>query len=251
MISTLALRELRSLFLSPLAWSVLAIVQFMLGYLFLTQVEWYLQNQAKLLTMLNPPGLTELVVSPIFSNAAIILLLVIPLLTMRVIAEEKRNKTLPLLLSAPISMTEIILGKYFGILGFVVINLIFISLLPLSLLNGGNLDLGMIASGFIALFLLLASFTATGIYMSTITSQPTIAAVSTFGLLLMFWIIDWAVSINSEQTSQIAQYLSMLKHYQPLINGIFKSSDVIYYFLFILTFLVLSIRRLHADRLQH
>ena len=121
----------------------------------------------------------------------------------------------------------------------------------MSIIGSGNLDFGMILSGFIALSLLLASFTATGVYMSTITSQPTIAAVSTFGLLLLLWIIDWTVSISNNQATEITQYLSMLKHYQPLINGVFTSSDVIYYLLFILTFLVLSIRRLHADRLQH
>jgi len=155
------------------------------------------------------------------------------------------------LLSAPISMTEIILGKYFGIMGFIFINLLFIMLMPISLLSGGSLDTGMIVSGFVALTLLLSSFVATGVFMSTITSQPTIAAVSTFGLLLMFWIIDWATGINNFQATDVTQYLSMLKHYQPLINGIFKSSDIIYYLLYIITFLVLSIRRLHADRLQH
>jgi len=251
MILTLALRELRSLFLSPLAWSILAIVQFLLGYLFLGQVDLYLQVQAQLNTMQNPPGLTELVISPVFSNAAIILLLIIPLLTMRLIAEEKRNQTLALLLSAPINMTDIILGKYLGVMAFIFINLFFIALMPISILSGGNLDIGMIISGFIALILLLASFTAAGVYMSTITSQPTIAAVGTFGLLLLLWVIDWAVNINHGQATELTQYLSILKHYQPLINGVFKSSDVIYYLLFITTFLALSIRRLHADRLQH
>ncbi|MDH3327298.1 MAG: ABC transporter permease subunit [Gammaproteobacteria bacterium] len=251
MIFTLASRELRSLFLSPLAWSILAIVQFLIGYIFLGQVDLYLQVQAQLSAMQNPPGLTELIIAPVFSNAAIILLLIIPLLTMRLIAEEKRNQTLALLLSAPISMTEIILGKYVGVMGFVFINLFFVLLMPISLLSGGNLDIGMIASGLIALTLLLASFTAAGVYMSTITSQPTIAAVSTFGLLLLLWVIDWAVNINSNQATGVTPYLSILKHYQPLINGVFKSSDVTYYLLFITTFLVLSIRRLHADRLQH
>jgi len=251
MIMTLATRELRSMFLSPLAWSILAIVQFIVGYLFLGQVDLFLQVQSQLNTMQNPPGLTELVVAPVYSNAAIILLIIIPLLTQRLIAEEKRNQTLPLLLSAPISMTEIILGKYLGVMSFILLNLCFIALMPLSLLSGGNLDFGMIASGFIALILLLASFTAVGIYMSTITNQPTIAAVSSFGLLLFLWVMDWAIDINSGQATGVTQYISMLKHYQPLINGIFKSSDVIYYLLFITTFLVLSIRRLHADRLQH
>ena len=251
MIFTLATKELRSLFLSPLAWSILAVLQFIFGYLFLGQLDLFLQVQPRLATLNQAPGLTEIVVAPMFTNAAILLLLVMPLLTMRLISEEKRSDTLTLLISAPISMTEIVIGKYLGIIGFVLIMLFIMALMPLSLLLGGNLDYGMIASGFLALFLLLASFTSVGLYMSTLTSQPTIAAISSFGLILLLWVIDWASAISSDAPATIMSYLSMLQHYQPLISGVFKSSDVTYYLLFIVTFLVLSIRRLDADRLQH
>jgi len=250
-IFTLATKELRSLFLSPLAWSILAVLQFIFGYLFLGQLDLFLQVQPRLATLNQAPGLTEIVVAPMFTNAAILLLLVMPLLTMRLISEEKRSDTLTLLISAPISMTEIVIGKYLGIIGFVLIMLFIMALMPLSLLLGGNLDYGMIASGFLALFLLLASFTSVGLYMSTLTSQPTIAAISSFGLILLLWVIDWASAISSDAPATIMSYLSMLQHYQPLISGVFKSSDVTYYLLFIVTFLVLSIRRLDADRLQH
>jgi len=251
MILTLAVKELRSLFLSPLAWSVLAVLQFIFGYLFLGQLDLFLQVQPRLATLNQAPGLTEIVVAPMFTNAAILLLLVMPLLTMRLISEEKRSETLTLLISAPISMTEIVIGKYLGVIGFILIMLFIMALMPLSLLLGGNLDYGMIASGFLALFLLLASFTSVGLYMSTLTSQPTIAAISSFGLILLLWVIDWASAISNEVSGTVMSYLSMLQHYQPLISGVFKSSDVTYYLLFIITFLVLSIRRLDADRLQH
>lgn len=249
MILTLAGRELRSMFLSPLAWSILAVVNFIIGYLFLGQLDLFLQVQPRLATLSDAPGLTEIVVSPIFSNAAMIFLLVIPLLTMRLISEERRTQTLALLFSAPLSITEIILGKFLGVMGFIFIMLSLLALMPLSLLSGGNLDMGMVMSGFLALSLLLASFASVGLYMSTLTTQPTIAAISSFGLLLLLWIIDWAVDIS--QNDGVLNYLSMLKHYRPLLEGVFKSSDVIYYLLFIFTFLMLSIRRLDADRLQH
>ena len=251
MIFTIATKELHSLFLSPLAWSILGVLQFIFGYLFLGQLDLFLQVQPRLATMSDAPGLTEIVVTPMFTNAAIMLLLVMPLLTMRLISEEKRSGTLTLLISSPISMTEIILGKYFAIIGFILIMLFFMALMPLSLLLGGNLDFGMIFSGFLALFLLLASFTAVGLYMSTLTTQPTIAAVSSFGLILILWVIDWASSISTVASSGVMSYLSMLQHYQPLIDGVFTSSNVIYYLLFIITFLVLSVRRLDSDRLQH
>ncbi len=249
MIITIASREVRSLFLSPLAWSILAVVQFIMGYLFLGQLDLFLQIQSQLLAMNEAPGITEIVVTPIFANAAMILLLVIPLITMRLISEEKRTQTLTLLLSAPVSITEIVLGKFIGIMIFILIILLLMALMPLSLLAGGTLDYGMAASSFLALLLLLASFASAGLFMSTITNQPTIAAISTFGLLLLLWIVDWSADFT--EAGSVISYLSLLNHYRPLLEGIFKSSDIIYYLLFITTFLTLSIRRLNADRLQH
>lgn len=251
MIFHIAARELRSLFLSPLAWSILAVVQFILAYLFLGQVDVYIQVQPQLATMESPPGITEVIVAPLLSSATIILLLVVPLVTMRLISEERRNRTLPLLFSAPLSMTEIVLGKYLGILTFFAILLFLIALMPLSLLLVGTLDLGLFASGLLGLGLMLSAFAAAGLFMSTLTNQPTIAAVSSFGLLLLLWLIDWAGnSMGQNQSSQLFSYLSLQHHYLSMLKGLFNSSDVIYYLLFIFTFLVLSIRRLDADRLQ-
>jgi len=118
MIITIAARELRSLFLSPLAWSVLAVVQFILAYLFLSQIDTFLVWQPRLAAIEGAPGISDIVIAPLFADAAIVLLLVTPLLTMRVLSEERRNRTLSLLFSAPVSMTEIILGKYLGVLAF-------------------------------------------------------------------------------------------------------------------------------------
>jgi len=250
MIFSIASKELKSLFYSPLAWSVLAVIMLILGYLFLGQLDIYLQVQARLITMENAPSLTETVVVPIFSNAAIILLLVMPLLTMRLISDELRSQTISLLFSAPISMTEIILGKFLGIIGFIFCILALTSFMPLSLLLGGNIDFGLVLASYIGLFLLLASFAAAGLFMSCLTEQPTIAAVSTFGLLILLWIVDLVTSVT-ETTSSTLSYISILKHYQVFLTGIIDSRDITYYGLFILTFLTLSIRRLDSYRLQH
>lgn len=251
MISLLAAQEIRRLFLSPLAWALLAVVQFILGYLFLVQISTFLDFQPQLAVTEGAPGLTEVVVAPLLSNAAIIMLLVTPLLTMRLVAEERRAQTLSLLFSAPLSMSEIILGKYLGLMGLLLIMLALTALMPFSLLLGGGLDLGMVASGFLALALLLGSFAALGLYMSTLTTQPAVAAISTFGVLLLLWVLDWAAQTDGGGTGRLFGYLSLLRHYETLLKGAFNSSDVFYYLLFILTFLVLSIRRLDADRLQH
>lgn len=246
----IAARELRGLFLSPLAWAILAVVQLILGYMFVAQLDAYLMLQGQLAGAPEAPGVTEIIVAPIYGNAAIVLLLVIPLLTMRLISEERRSQTISLLFSAPLSMSEIVIGKFLGILGFLFIMVAMLSLMPLSLLAGGSLDLGMFAAGALGLLLLLASFAAIGLYMSSLTAQPAVAAVTTFGALLLLWILDW-MGKGGEQSSEVFGYLSMLRHYESLIKGMFDTSDVIYYLLFILGFIVLSIRRLDADRLQH
>lgn len=248
MILTIAGRELRSLFLSPLAWAILAVVQFIFGYLFAAQVETYLQWQPQIAAIEGAPGVADIIIAPLLADAAIVLLLITPLITMRVLSEERRNRTLSLLFSAPVSMTEIVAGKYLGILAFFLILLGLLALMPLSLSVGTELDYGKFAAGLLALTLLLAAFSAIGLFMSALTEQPTVAAVSTFGLLLLLWIVDWAGS-GQAGASELLAYLSMLRHYEPLLKGLFNSTDIIYYLLIIVLFLGLSIRRLDAQRL--
>lgn len=250
MILTIAARELRSLFLSPLAWSILAVLQAILAWRFLWLIEGFLQVQPRLVSFEGAPGLTEIVVSNLFVWAAVLMLLVMPLLTMRLVSEERRSRTLPLLLSAPVSMTEIILGKYLGIMGFLLCILGLVALMPLSLLPGGSLDFGLVASGMLGLLLVTASFAAAGLFMSTMTEQPTVAAISTFGLLLLLWILNQAYDTGGEGSDAVLAYLSTLSHYEALLKGVFDTQDVLYYLLFIVIFLVMSIRRLDTDRLQ-
>jgi ABC-2 type transport system permease protein len=246
-IFTIGLRELKSLFLSPLAWSILAVVQLILAYLFLGRIEIIQMYQAQLMAMDGAPGVTEIILPDLLGNAAIILLLVVPLLTMRLVAEERRNRTLSLLFSSPLSMTEIVLGKYLGILLFLLVLLLLIAIMPLSLLAGARLDFGLLAAGFLGLALLLAGFAAVGLFMSTLTQYTTVAAISTFGALLLFWILDW--SGQGFAGGNWLAYLSLFNHYKPFLDGIFDSADAVYHVLLITTFLVLSIHRLDADRL--
>ena len=249
MIFTIAAKELKALFLSPMAWAILAVVQAIVAYFFLIYLDYFVTLQPQLATLPNAPGVTSMVVAPLYATVATILLLVTPLLTMRLISEERRNKTLSLLMSAPVSASEIILGKFVGIAGFLLLMLMLITLMPLSLLGSGQLDSGLMLSGILGTVLVICSFAAAGLYISTLTAQPTVAAVGTFGLLLLLWIVDIAGNTGNENS--VLAYLSMLNHNQALLRGIFSSADVIYYLLFIITFIVLSIRRLDAERLQH
>jgi ABC-2 type transport system permease protein len=242
-------REFRTLFLSPLAWTILGVIQIILGYMFLAQLDYYLMAQPRIAGMESAPGITDLIVAPLFGNAGVILLLVTPLLTMRLISEERRNRTLSLLFTAPVSMTEIVLGKYLGVLAFLLVMVGMILLMPLSLLLGGGLDVGKLAAGTLALILLLAGFAAVGLYMSALAAQPTVAAIGAFGALLLLWIIDWS-SQAGQKGGGVLEYLSLLRHFEGLLKGLVTTTDLIYFLLFIATFLVLSVHRLDNDRLQ-
>ena len=249
MIHVIASREFKNQFLSPLAWVILAVLQFIFAYLFLTQVEAFNSYQGRLVGIDNAPGLTDVVIMPLFSNAAVILLLVTPLLTMRLICEERRNKTLTLLLSAPLSAYQIILGKYLSVLGLLMMIIGLLTLMPLSLLVGGTLDFGKLFTNLLGLILLVAAFSSVGLYMSTIASHPTIAAISSFGLLLLLWMLDISRNIR-QHDSELFDYLSLLNHFQSMQTGLLSTEDVSYFLLFIATFIILSIRRLENDRLQ-
>jgi len=248
MIWVVAQREISAMFLSPLAWVILAVIQTILGYMFLTNLDNFFLLQPQLIQLENTPGVTDIVVTPLMQVAAIILLMVMPLLTMRSIAEEKRNGTLSLLISAPLSMTEIVLGKYLGLILFIVILVSILMLMPLSLYLGTSPDSGKLLSIYLGMLLLLAAFAAIGLYLSSLTENQTIAAISTFGALLMLWIIDWIGGSLSSGQSLLA-YLSILQHHQSMLEGVFDSSDIGYYLILIIGFLVLTIRQLDRERL--
>ena len=248
MIWVIGRREFIAMFQAPLAWVILAVIQFILGYMFLTNLDNFFLLQPQLLGLQNTPGVTDIVVAPLMQVAAIILLMVMPLLTMRSIAEEKRNRSLTLLVSAPLSMTEIVLGKFAGLMLFVLVLVSMLMLMPLSLYLGTTPDIGKLLSIYLGMLLLLGAFSAIGLYLSSLTENQTIAAVGSFGILLMLWIIDWlSESVTSGQS--LLAYLSLLGHHESLLEGVFDSSDIAYYLLLITGFLGLTIRQLDRERL--
>jgi ABC-2 type transport system permease protein len=249
-ITTIAFSEFQRLFRSPLAWSLLAIVQFILAWMFLNSVEEYLiYIQPKLVGLDNAPGVTEIIVSNLYSSIAVIMLAIMPILTMRLFAEERMNGTLTLLLSSPISASQIVLGKYLGLMLFVLLMIAMLSLMPFSLFLGTQLDIGVLFASILGLTLLLASFAAAGLFLSSLTKQAGIAAISSFGLLL-FLVILYISGSSQSGNSSIFIYLSHFGHFLSFLQGTFDSSDLIYYLLFSLGFLLLTIRKLNNDRLH-
>lgn len=243
---SLARNELYRLFLSPLAWIILALTQLILAYLFLSQIDYFLSIQPKLVTIPGAPGVTELVGIALLNNAALVLLLITPLITMRLIAEERQNATLPLLFSAPLSMTQLVMGKFLGTFAFFLILLSLIALMPLSLGLGSTIDYVQLSAAFIGLILLVASFTAIGLYLSSLTTQPIIAAISTFACLFMLWLFGF----NNAASDGLLNWLALPTHLTPLLQGDVNTSDLAYFLILISLCLILTIRHLNSMRLS-
>ncbi|HSN18443.1 MAG TPA: ABC transporter permease [Gammaproteobacteria bacterium] len=243
MVLTIAWRELRNLFLSPLAWVLLGITQVLQAWLFLGAVQSFLLHPG------GVEGVTDRVGASLYSFATIVMLLVVPLLSMRLVSEERRSGSLALLFSAPVRMSEVVLGKFLGLMGFLTVMAGILTLMPLSLAVGTHLDYLKLAGCVLGLLLVWGSFAATGLYMSTLTRQPVVAAISSFGLLLFLWIIE-DLGQNGASYSALLHYLSLGGHYSAFLRGVFDSADVIFYLLFMGTFLVLSVRRLDSARLR-
>ncbi len=247
MIFTIAYREFRNLFLSPLAWTILAVIQLIAAFLFLSQLDTFMALQPRLAGLEGAPGVTDIIIAPLLQTTGFLLLLISPAITMRIFSDEKRNRTLTLLLSAPISLTEIVLGKFFGVFMFYLLIVLMIAAMPLSLYAGTTIDAGKLATGILGLALLLGAFAAIGLFTSSLTEQPLIAAISAFGLLIFLWIIDW--SGGRPEITGLFHYLSLKNHFESLLKGIFSSTDLAYFLLLIFTFLSLTIRRLDQQRL--
>lgn len=246
MIATIAWKELKILFTSPLAWTLLALTQLVLTWVFLGRLDAFLGIQSQLIQIANPPGITEVIVAPVFSMAAIVLLMVTPLLTMRLLAEERRNNTLVLLLSAPISVTDIVLGKFLSLMVFFCIMIALLTGLSFSLLLGGTLDFGLLLANVLGLLLIAACFVSLGLYVSSLTVYPAIAAIGALGLLLGLWIVD----VVASDADGIARYFSLLKHYEYFNRGIIDTFSLAYCILFIVTFLILTMYRMNGERLR-
>ena len=255
MIFTIAAKELRALFTSPLAWLVLTVVQVILGYGFLKRLDDFLQIQSQLAQLASPPGVTELVAAPTYATAAAVLLFAIPLLAMRMIAEERRNQTMTLLLSAPVSMTEIILGKFAGLMAFLLLIITLVLAMPLMLSTATQLDTGLLATLTLALILLSASFAAVSLYASSLTTQPMAAALLSFGLLLAMLFMgetagDSLRARGWQVPAAFAQVLSPLRNFEPLGRGMLDSYAIVCPLLLTIAFLLLAIRRLDGRRLR-
>jgi len=255
MIFTVAGKDLKSLFTSPVAWVVLTFVQIIVGYGFLKRFDDFLSIQPQLLQLPSPPGFTELVAVPTFSTTAAIMLFAVPLLAMRLIAEERRNQTMVLLTSAPISILDIVLGKFLALMGMMMVILALITLMPLSLSAATHLDYRLIASILLGLSLIAATFSAVSLYISSLTLHPIVAALGAFGALLGMVLVGEQVADNLQTRgpgviAAFAQVFSPVKNFEPLGRGMIDTYAIACLLLLAALFLALTVRQLEARRLR-
>jgi ABC-2 type transport system permease protein len=245
MIRLLALRELRSLFSMPSTWFALAVLQFIFAWFFLARLDAFLEIQPQLAQLANPPGVTITIAAPLFNTAALLLMMLAPMFTMRLIAEERRNQTLTLLLSAPLSSRHIVLGKFFGLLIFLAALMAGLPLMLYTLAFGTALDHGLLLSNMLGLLLLTASYVAVGLYVSALTTQPVIAAIGALAVLVGLWLAD----IGAAAEDSPWHLISPLNHFQNFNAGLLDSGDAAFFVLFSAFFLLLAMRRIHNNRI--
>ena len=232
--NTLAIaeRELKSYFVSPVAYVVTALFLLIAGYLF-----------SVILLNTNEATLRYLI-----SNLSVIWLFITPALTMRLLAEEARTGTIELLLTNPVRDVEVVLGKYLGALAFLLVMLAFTLYYPALLFIFGNPDRGPMIAGYIGVVLQAAAFLAVGLLASSLTQNQIVAAVLTFAILLIMWLSEAVANFVGKPASDVMRYLSVTSHFQDFSRGVIDSSHVIYFLSVVaaalfLTFFSLQTRR--------
>ena len=247
MILKVARKELKSVFASPMGWVILALLQFGFGTYFLNGVNEYFEVMSGAIRPAERTGVNMFIGQSVFGLASFVMLFSVPLLSMRLISEERRSNTLPFLFSAPLSLTEIVLGKFIGLVAFLSILVAMIAVMLCTLNAWADVDFGYLFSNVLGLWLLVASFSALGLYFSSLTAQPVVAAIITFIALFGLLIVDRFLTGDE---ASVANYLSLMHHFQPFARGLIDTADITYFLLFIITFLTLTVRRLDADRLR-
>ena len=250
MVFSIAFREFRNLLNSLLAWVILSGVSIILFLIFVTLVKAYTENPD---SSLAGAGVTGTIASTIFYFYSYLFILIAPMLSMRSFSGEFKNKTSQLLFSAPISMTEIVLGKCLGLYLFTLLTTLIPIFITLSLLFGSHLDSGLYFASLLGFLLVSFSFMTIGVFASSLTEHIGLSSLSSLGIILsLFWLVELIASlVKVESLQAVLQYLSISEHAAAFYNGQINSTDIIFFVLIITSFIVLTIRRLDSYRMQH
>ncbi|MGH9869470.1 MAG: ABC transporter permease [Candidatus Polarisedimenticolia bacterium] len=253
-VAAIARRELQAYFVSPMAYILLMLFIFIFGYFFLGYVLSY--SEFSLRASMSPGAadmlnVHDIIIRGLFSTFGVIMIFMAPLLSMRVFADEKRSGTAELLLTAPVSTSQLVLGKYLGSLGFGASLVLMTLVFPIFLkLLGAPLDAGPLAAVYLGTLLLVGAFLAVGVFSSSLTANPVVAVFIAFVACLFFWIVGFlAEPLGADgPVSQLLKGLSITQHYEDFLKGVIDTGSVVYYLVFIAFGLFLTARVIDSGR---
>jgi gliding motility-associated transport system permease protein len=242
-------KELKQLFSSPIAYVALAMYFVVAGFLYFSLVGMYsvqvLQLQGTPPSDFNP---TRIIFGPLFQDTTFVLILLIPVLTMRLVSEEDRAHTMELLATSPVTSGAIILGKFLAVLLLFITMLVISTYMPLSLALIGRLDWGLLAASYIGLVLLGAAFLAIGLFASTLNENQIVSAAIGFAILLVFYVLGFAQQASGSTVQQILSSLSVSSHFSNLVGGIVDTQDVLFFLSLAGFFLFLGVVALESRK---
>ena len=251
-ILAIAHKELRQYFVSPMAYVSMGAFAVIYGWFFIVSLNFLVRVSMQAGMGMGGPqtvNINEYMMRPLFGNTAVVMLMVLPALTARTYAEEKRSGTIELLLSSPLTELQIILGKFLGALtlftAMLGVTLVHVAILFLY----GEPEPGPILSGYLGLWLMGASFISVGLLISSASRNQMVAAVVTFGVLLMFWVVSWIGEPSSGSTTyDVLAYLSILDHFDDFSKGVIDTKHLAYYVSFITFGLFLTVKSVDSER---
>jgi len=243
-------KELRSYFVSPIAYLLLGMFAIVFGFFFWNAVGYFVfaGMEAQMRGGMYPMNLNEQVVRPLISNVSVIGLFLIPMITMRLFAEEKRSGTIELLATSPVRDYEIILGKWLAALTLYSCMLLVTALNFVWLFRYGNPDWKPLLIAYLGLLLQAGALLAIGEFISTLTRNQIIAGALTFGVCLLLWVLEWVSDYDSTPWARVMAYLSVLTHFESFAKGLLTVKDATFFVTAIFLGLFLTARSLESLR---
>ncbi len=245
-------KELHSYVVSPVAYVVAAVFLLLTGLLSFLAIATVSNRSMQMLRMQgNPPelNLNEFVFRPVFYNMAVILLLVAPILTMRLFAEEKKLKTMELLVTSPVTISDIVVGKFVAALTVFAGMLALSAVAPVALAPFAEFRWSPILTAYLGVLLMGGLFLSAGLLASSLTENQIIAVMLSFGVLLLFWLFGWAGQVFADTAfGKVLSYLSPLDHFEHLVKGLVETKDLVYFVAGIVFTLFLAHRVIESQR---
>ena len=243
-------KELRAYFHSPIAYLVMALFAVLCGFFFYNYTAAFVVQTFRMMAtgqMAPNVSINEYIIRPLYEGVlTVVLLLLIPLVTMRLFAEEKRSGTIELLLTSPLTDLQIILGKFLGALALygvlMLLSFLYIGLLFLY----GNPNAKPLLADVLGLFLFGGALLSLGMWISTLTKNQIIAGVVAFALFLLLYVFDWVNSYSSSDAGRVMSYMALTTHFDNFAKGVIDSSDVVYYLSVIIMGIFLTARSVEA-----